>query len=273
MKSPKLVKKYHVFIETAFKENKLNKTNIKLLLKSLYLTIKAFIKRERNVSSEIYSYESLFLVKLKDPVAFLESCRRNDNAFPEGIIGEVQKLKNQVFNVETLKTLEIGSGPNSNLSYWVDNNLLDVTAIDPLADVYDKIMKKLNYKYPITPIKLKAEELLEHFKKESFHIIFAQNSLDHVEDPIKCFNNANYLLKKGGLLFVCSNIKEGTRKTWTGMHKFDIYVKNNELILATQSGKEFRFINNRNMSLDFIFYEEYYIRNIKSFEAVFRKIK
>ncbi len=273
MKKPKFVKKFHVFIETAFKESKLNITNIKLLLKSLFLSIKAFIKRERNVSSEIYSYESLFLVKLKDPVAFLESCRRNDNAFPEGIIGEVQKLKNQVFNVEALKTLEIGSGPNSNLSYWVDNDLLEVTAIDPLAEVYDKIMKKLNYKYPITPIKLDGEDLLEHFKKESFHIIFAQNSLDHVKDPVKCFNNAYHLLKKGGFLFVCSNIKEGTRKSWTGMHKFDIYVENNELILGTQSGEEFRFINNRNVFLEFIFYEEYNIRNIKSFEAVFKKTK
>ena len=266
-----VIKKFNIFIDTAFRESKLNIANIKLLLKSLYYTMKSFIKRERNVSSEIYSYESLFLVKLKDPVAFLESCRRNDNAFPEGIIGEVQKLKNQVFNVESLKTLEIGSGPNSNLSYWVDNKLLEVTAIDPLADVYEKIMRKLNYKYPITPIKIKGEKILEHFGEETYHIVFAQNSLDHVEDPIKCFNNAYYVLKKGGFLFVCSNIKEGTRKSWTGMHKYDIYVENNELLLASQNGEVFRFINHNNMSLEFIFYEEYNIRNIKSFEAVFRK--
>ena len=267
----KVIKKFKIFIDTAFRESKLNITNIKLLLKSLYYMMKSFIKRERNVSSEIYSYESLFLVKLKDPVSFLESCRRNDNAFPDGIIGEVHKLKDQVFKVKILKTLEIGSGPNSNLSYWVDNELLEVTAIDPLADVYEKIMRKLNYKYPITPIKIKGEEILEHFGEETYHIVFAQNSLDHVEDPIKCFNNANNVLKKGGFLFVCSNIKEGTRKSWTGMHKYDIYVENNELLLASQNGEVFRFINHNNMSLEFIFYEEYNIRNIKSFEAVFRK--
>ena len=151
------------------------------------------------------------------------------------------------------------------------NKLLEVTAIDPLADIYDKIMRKLNYKYPITPITLKGEDLLEHFREETFHIVFAQNSLDHAEDPIKCFSNAYFLLKKGGLLFVCSNIKEGSRKFWTGMHKFDIYVENNELFLANQKGKVFRFIDNNNISLEFIFYEEYNIRNIKSFEAVFRK--
>ncbi len=267
----KVIKKFKIFIDTAFRESKLNITNIKLLLKSLYYSMKSFIKRERNVSSEIYSYESLFLVKLKDPVSFLESCRRNDNAFPDGILGDIHKLKDQVFKVKTLKTLEIGSGPNSNLSYWVDNELLEVTAIDPLADVYEKIMRKLNYKYPITPIKIKGEEILEHFGEEAYHIVFAQNSLDHVEDPIKCFNNAYYVLKKGGFLFVCSNIKEGTRKSWTGMHKYDIYVENNELLLASQNGEVFRFINDDNISLDFIFYEEYNIRNIKSFEAVFRK--
>lgn len=271
MKGPNIVKKFRVFIDTAFKESKINFTNIKLLLKSLYYSLKSFVKRERNVSSEIYSYESLFLVKLKDPVLFLESCRRNDNAFPNGIIGEVQKLKDQVFKVEKLTTLEIGSGPNSNLSYWTDNNLLEVTAIDPLADVYEKIMKKLDYKYPITPIKLKGEELLDYFREETFHIVFAQNSLDHSEDPIKCFNNASLLLKKGGLLFVCSNIKEGTRKSWTGMHKFDLYVENNKLLLANQKGEEFQFIDSNNVPLEFIFYEEYNISNVKSFEAVFRK--
>ena len=267
-----IIKKFKIFIDTAFKESKLNITNIKLLLKSLYSSIKSFIKRERNVSSEIYSYESLFLVKLKDPVSFLESCRRNDNAFPDGILGDVHKLKDQVFKVKTLKTLEIGSGPNSNLSYWVDNELLEVTAIDPLADVYEKIMRKLNYQYPITPIKMKGEEILEHFGEESYHIVFAQNSLDHVEDPIKCFNNAYSVLKKGGFLFVCSNIKEGTRKSWTGMHKFNIYVENNELLLSSQNGEVLPFINEHNISLEFIFYEEYNIRNIKSFEAVFRKV-
>ena len=55
------------------------------------------------------------------------------------------------------------------------------------------------------------------------------------------------------------------------MHKFDIYVENNELLLSSQNGEVFRFINDNNIPLEFIFYEEYNIRKIKSFEAVFRK--
>ena len=240
-------------------------------MNSIYYTIKTFINRERNVASEIYSYQSLFFIKKKDPVAFLESCRKNDNAFPDGIREEIYRLRDEVFKVKYLVTLEIGSGPNSNLSYWVDNELLKVIAIDPLADVYQKIMKKLNYRYPIIPIKIKGEDLPNHFKKNIFHIVFAQNSLDHVEDPVKCFKNAYTLLKKGGLLFVCSNVKEGTRKLWLGMHKYDIYVENNELLLANEKGDIFKFIN-EDMSLDFIFYEAYYKNNVASFEAVFRKI-
>ncbi len=271
MKQSSITKKIQEFINMTPKENKLNLISFKLLLHSLYYTVKAIIKKERNIASEIYSYESLFFIKKRDPISFLESCRRNENAFPEGIVCEVYKLRDQIFKVKSLKTLEIGSGPNSNLSYWVDNKLLEVTAIDPLAEIYDKIMIKLNYKYPITPIKLKGEDLLKHFRKESFHIVFAQNSLDHAEDPIKCFRNAYYLLKKGGLIFVCSNFKEGTRKSWMGLHKFDIYVEYNELLLANQKGEIFKLIDN-NMFLDFIFYETYNKNNVPSFEAVFRKI-
>lgn len=270
MKGSNVIKKLREFVNIAFKENKLSLINVKLIMKSIYYTIKAFILRERNIASEIYSYESLFFIKKKDPIAFLESCRRNDNAFPEGIINTVYNLRDD-FKVKTLYSLEIGSGPNSNLSYWVDKKLLKVNAVDPLADIYRNILEKFNYKYPITPIKLRGEDLLNRFKAETFHIVFAQNSLDHSEDPIKCFQNAYILLKKGGLLFVCSNVREGSRKAWTGIHKFDIYVENDELFLANEKSEIVKFIDEVT-SLDFIFYETYYKHKVHSFEAVFRKL-
>ena len=265
-----LIKKVREFIDFVLVENKISLINIKLILHSLYYTVRSFLLKERNIASEIYSYESLLFIKKKDPIAFLESCRRNDNAFPDGIIKEVINLREDVFKVKSLYTLEIGSGPNSSLSFWVDNGLLNVIAIDPLADVYKNILKKLNYKYPITPINIRAEDLMAYFREELFHIIFAQNSLDHVEDPLICFKNAYKLLKKGGFLFVCSNVKEGTRKLWLGMHKFDIYVENNKLLLADEKGEIFNFVD-ENMLLELIFYETYFKNEVASFEAVFRK--
>ena len=71
---------------------------------------------------------------------------------------------------------------------------------------------------------------------------------------------------------MCSNIREGSRNSWTGMHKYDIYVENNELLLKNQKGEVFNFIDNNNISMEFIFYEEYHKWNVPSFEAVFRKI-
>ena len=271
MKRTGVTKKFNEFIALAIKENKLSLTNLRLLLKSIYYSFRSFIRQERNIASEVYSYESLFFIKKEDPIAFLESCRRNPAAFAPGIRDEVINLKKK-FNVELLETLEIGSGPNSNLSYWVDKKLIKVTAIDPLANIYNKMMKKLKYTYPIVPIKLKGENLLKSFKKERFHIVFAQNSLDHAEDPLKCFKNGYHLLKKGGLFFICTNIREGSRKSWAGMHKYDIYVENNVLFLENQKGDVFKFIDNKDISMEFIFYEGYKKLNVPSFEAVYRKI-
>ncbi|MFX1393583.1 MAG: methyltransferase domain-containing protein [Promethearchaeota archaeon] len=271
MKRTGVTKKFNEFIALTVKENKISLINLKLILKSFYFSFKSFIKQERNIASEVYSYESLFFIKKKDPIAFLESCRRNPAAFAPGIRDVVFDLKKQ-FNVDVLETLEIGSGPNSNLSYWVDNKLIRVIAIDPLAHIYRKMMKRLNYIYPIVPIKLKGENLLKSFKKESFHIIYAQNSLDHAENPLKCFRNGYHLLKKGGLFFVCTNIREGSRKSWTGMHKYDIYIENKELFLENQKGEVFKFIDNKDIIMEFIFYEEYRKWGVPSFEAVFKKI-
>ncbi|MBD3341109.1 MAG: methyltransferase domain-containing protein [Candidatus Lokiarchaeota archaeon] len=269
LKVSNLQKIFKEFLDFAIMGNKISIINMKLILKSLYHTFHSFTKKERNLASEIYSYESLFLIKKKHPVAFLESCRKNPDAFAPGVRDKVFELRKR-FNVQSLKTLEIGSGPNSNLSYWVDKKLIKVTAIDPLANIYKKIMKKLNYTYPITPIKMKGENLLNHFERESFHIVFAQNSLDHSENPIKCFRNGVELLKKGGLIFVCSNIREGTRKCWAGIHNFDIYIENGDLFLENQQGRKIKFLDNYN-NLELIFYEEYFKNNVPSFEAVFRK--
>ena len=88
-----MIAKLRVFSNIVFKENKFSLKIVRLLFMALIYFLKAFLKRERNVASEIFSYESLFFIKKKDPIHFLESCRKNDNAFAPGIREEVIKLK------------------------------------------------------------------------------------------------------------------------------------------------------------------------------------
>jgi hypothetical protein len=103
--------------------------------------------------------------------------------FPEyllEIIIELKKTKSKI------SLLEVGSGPLSNLVWGVDQNLFQIIAIDPLADIYDKLMKKYALNYPIKPIKGNGEKLLKLFKTKKFDIVYSRNALDHTRSPKIC---------------------------------------------------------------------------------------
>lgn len=114
-------------------------------------------------------------------------------------------------------------------------------------------MKKLNYEFPIKPTNINCEELLKFFRKETFHIIYAQNSIDHTDNPIICINNAYHLLKDKGILFIRNNIKEGSRKNWIGLHKHDIYISKNNLFHSNHIGKTTNIFEKNKINLDIFF--------------------
>ena len=76
-----------------------------------------------------------------------------------------------------MRLLEIGSGPVSLLAFGVEQGLFEVTAVDPLASVYDEILSKYGISYPIKPRTGYAERLVKSFGKDSFDIVYSSNSL------------------------------------------------------------------------------------------------
>ena len=273
MKISKFHKTLNILVQYISKGNFLNFKNLILILYYIRNSIQAFIRREKNFASEIYWTEKNLFVDQKDPIKFIEDRRKVKDVFPYEILDEFNKLKKN-FKVNVLDLLEIGSGTISNIAYYVDQKLINVTAIDPLANEYKRMLKKVNYNYPIKPIKLKGEDLLRCFKEKCFHIIFALNSLDHTENPIKCLDNAYQLLMPGGIIFIVNNVKEGSRQNWMGLHQHDIYVKDNELIVSDKMGAEKGFFNKNKHLLELIYYEEYKIENdIGVFKIGYRKVK
>ena len=175
--------------------------------------------------------------------------------------------------MKKLNCLKLDQEPNSNLAYYVDNNIFDLIAIDPNANMYRKILKELNYEYPIQPLNISGENLLKYFEKNYFHIVFAQNSLDHTQNPILCLKNSYLLLKKYGILYIKSNVKEGSRKNWMGLHKYDIFFQDDKLLLSNKKKKVTNLLGEYEKKFKLIYFQEHIHKlNFKKIVIVYVKL-
>ena len=151
-----------------------------------------------------------------------------EEAFPEYLRALALEWKND--GNKPLRLLEIGSGPVSLLAYGMEQGLFEVTAIDPLASVYDEILSKYGISYPIKPRTGYAERLVKSFGKDSFDIVYSSNSLDHTISPKSSLSQMVQVVKTGGIVFLEGFVCEGSHAKWTGLHQHDLFAENGSLM-------------------------------------------
>lgn len=154
-----------------------------------------------------------------------------EEIFPQTLLSIIRK-----YEAEKLKpkVIELGPGPLSDLAWGVETGLIDVVAVDPLADEYNKILNARNIFFPIKAVQGTGEGLA--LPANSFDIAYLRNSLDHTSDPRKCLINLVRVLKVKGYLYIHSNVREGTRVGWSGLHQHDLVLEENRLIHYNRIG-------------------------------------
>jgi SAM-dependent methyltransferase len=134
-----------------------------------------------------------------------------------------------------LKTLELAPGPLSTLAYLVDIGLIEITAIDPLADFYNNLFSEYSVDYPIVPIVGFGESLTS---VEEYDFTYIQNGLDHTENPKRVFENMYRATKENGIIGTVHFVKDGTSRKWYNLHKYDSILRKCDLIAINELGKE-----------------------------------
>lgn len=128
-----------------------------------------------------------------------------------------------------LEALDVGSGPGSRLRWGVLQDLLRVTAVDPLLDVYEIVLAhhgldRLPGILPARAIVAPAEELDQHVPPAAFDLAFCANALDHVEDPPAVVEQIARSVRPGGLFAMRVSTREGSRQSWQQLHQFDLFL-------------------------------------------------
>lgn len=161
---------------------------------------------------------------------------RMHQCFPDVLDPLIEDVRRRTGRVP--KVADVGSGPLSQLAQGAEVGRIDLTAIDPLGNVYLKLLRKYRYriKYPL--VASTGEDLITAFPNDTFDIVWMRNALDHATEPGLVFRNLVSILKPSGYLILGLFSREGTAEHFHGLHRNDMYVDSEHRLMLQQVQKD-----------------------------------
>lgn len=135
----------------------------------------------------------------------------------------------------SLTVLDVGAGPMTFLSKGGTSKQIEIVAVDPLAEDYDRILRKYNVKPPIRTQKVQAEHLLKCFPENSFDLVTARNAIDHCFNPIRAISEMVAVAKSGSFVLLEHRLNEAIHENWKGLHQWNFGIENNKFIIRSRS--------------------------------------
>ncbi len=127
------------------------------------------------------------------------------------------------------RVVDLGSGPLSVLAAAHEHGAVDVTAVDPLADDYARLIDERGWDYPVVPTAGSGETLADVVGRDAVSVVYCRNALDHAASPRRCLEQIRDALRPGGLFLVEGVAFEGTHQNHEGLHGFDLFVASGAL--------------------------------------------
>lgn len=133
--------------------------------------------------------------------------------------------------------LDVGAGPLTKLGKVVEGRRIKITAVDPLADAYDKLLSKYNVTPPVRTTYGQAESLREQFPANHFDLVHAENCIDHSFNPLKAFEQMVEVVKTGCYVFARHEINEGENEGYAGLHQWNFFTERGEFLIGNRAGR------------------------------------
>lgn len=136
-----------------------------------------------------------------------------------------------------VSVLDVGAGPLTPLGKVLAGYKLNITAVDPLADEYNNILRE----YGIIPIVKtqygEVERLAEIFPQDHFDFIHVSNALDHSYDPLEGIRQMMAILRRGCYIFLCHNTNEAENENYVGFHQWNFCQANDQFIIWNEKSR------------------------------------
>ncbi len=135
---------------------------------------------------------------------------------------------------DPLRILDVGAGPFTVLGKTHPTKRLEITATDPLAPQYDRLMETYQIHPPVRTIPLAAESLTSKFARDTFHLATAFNCLDHAIDPLEAIRQMVSLVKPSCYVHLSHAENEGQNQNYAGLHQWNFTVENGDFIIRNR---------------------------------------
>ena len=130
-----------------------------------------------------------------------------------------------------VRILDVGAGPLTTVGKRWEGRLVDITAIDPLADRYAELLTRLNIRPPVTTVFGHGEKLLEAFRRDYFDLAHASNALDHSYDPMGAVEQMLAVVKPGSHVYLWHFANEGLTENYQGLHQWNFETHQSDMII------------------------------------------
>lgn len=133
---------------------------------------------------------------------------------------------------QTVQILDVGAGPLTYLGKQWPGHAVQITAIDPLAEAYDKLLRKYGLTPPVRTQKGVGECLVEQFGEDRFDLVHARNCIDHGYDPCRAIEQMVAVTKPGGLVYMHHAVDEAKAQNFQGFHRWNLFSKEGDLYVG-----------------------------------------
>jgi ubiquinone/menaquinone biosynthesis C-methylase UbiE len=139
--------------------------------------------------------------------------------------------------------LDVGAGPLTLLGKTCNGKNLTITAVDTLANEYNKLLEKYQISPLVRTLEMDAEHLSENFKKNTFDLVCAINSIDHVYDPEEAILQMLFIVKNGSYVFLRHTANEAKNQNYTGLHQWNFSMSRDGDFIISSKTKQINMTN------------------------------
>jgi ubiquinone/menaquinone biosynthesis C-methylase UbiE len=137
-------------------------------------------------------------------------------------------------NINHVDILDVGAGPLTYLGKMYKDIEINITAVDPLADDYEKLFKKYNITPLVRTKRIAAEKLSKMFSEDSFDLIFARNCIDHSYSPEKGILEMIKTVKKDCYVLMIHRPNEAINENYEGLHQWNFSSESGDFIISSK---------------------------------------